>query len=149
MTTRRNTSPKILIVDDQPDVLGMLRAKFQFLGYQVTAHERGLDAVIGILEAYKSGYCFDAMILDCALPHLDGFSIARIVRLVEKTEVTACRAWIAVYTAFPRTVEKSTLVETSGVDAYFVKGSDDELLADQIVGWLKEVDLINERGGPQ
>jgi CheY-like chemotaxis protein len=135
-TTRR----RLLIVDDDPDILRMLVVKFERLGYLVSAFDRGVDASIAALEGFRAGTCFDAYILDCALPHFDGFTIARMIRLAEKTEVTSCRARIVVYTAYARTVENSTLVESSGVDAYFVKGSDDEQMAEQIAQWLEEED---------
>jgi hypothetical protein len=43
----------------------------------------GLDAAVAIFEAYKAEEPFAALILDCALPRLDGFTLAKIVRIAE------------------------------------------------------------------
>lgn len=142
--TQLNILPKILIVDDAPDVLDLLDRTFRRQGYETAPFERGIDATIAVLEAYRTGQCYNVLVLDCALPHFDGFTIAKIVRLAEKTEVTDCRARIIVYTAYPKTVEKSTLIEDSEVDAYFVKSQDEEKMVAQITNWVKEAVSKND-----
>lgn len=139
MTKLDCTARKILVVDDEPDIREALRLRLISEGYDVTACERGIDATILLLEHQRDGQCFDVVILDCSLPYYDGFTIARILRLSEKTGLSNCRAWVGVYTAYARTVEHSTLVETSGVDAYWVKGSDESRMIEQISRWLAEL----------
>lgn len=114
---------QILVLDDEPDVLEMLPA---LLGddFAVTTFDRGLDALIAILERMRAGHSFDLLILDCALPHFDGFTIAKIVRMAEATGIVDCPCKIAAFTAYQDTVDQTTLVERSGIDAYWKKVED-------------------------
>ena len=112
---------RLLILDDDEDILPMLVASLS--DFEVRAFSRGLDAVIAIFDAYKNGTPFDCLLIDCALPHFDGFTITKIVRLAESTQI-APKAKIAVITAYPKTVEQSTLFEDSGADEYLRKPED-------------------------
>jgi len=120
----------------------MLATTLRHKGYEVSAVERGLDAVIQFMESIKEGRCFDVLVLDCALPQMDGFSVAEHIRLTESQGVTDCHPWIAAYTAYSKTVEKTTLIEKAGIDAYFVKGEDEGKLVEQIANWLSEVKTL-------
>src|SRR4051794_38223378 len=97
--------PKILILDDEVETLALLATKLASEPYELEFTDSGCKAVVEIFEAYDLGAPFDALILDCALPRLDGFTIARIVRLAESTGL-APRAKIGFFTAFPETVEQ-------------------------------------------
>ncbi len=126
---------KLLILDDDPDIVALLEKSFSFLPYETRFFTRGVDAVKAIFEAYEQCDPFDALIMDCALPHLDGFTIARIVRLAEQTGVSK-RAKIAYFTAFAKTVEESTLLDAVGASAYWRKPEDTAELPTLIQIWL-------------
>lgn len=128
---------KLLILDDEPDIVAMLAKAFKNLPYQAEFFTRGVDAVKAIFEAYNQCEPFDALIMDCALPHLDGFTIARIVRLAEATGISK-RARIAYFTAFPKTVESSTLLDVVGASAYWRKPEDTGELPKLIQVWLDQ-----------
>lgn len=68
---------KILIIDDNEDVLSTL---YQFLShqqYQVVSATNGLDA-LKLFEAEKEG--FDLIITDLVMPNISGVAIVAIVK---------------------------------------------------------------------
>jgi len=66
---------KILVVEDEPDMLMGLQDNLQFEGYQVltaTDGQTGLDLALTT--------CPDLIVLDLMLPKLDGFEVCKRVR---------------------------------------------------------------------
>jgi len=130
------TRPKILLLDDDELTLDFLKSAFASMPFDATFTATGIDALVKIFEAYRSGEPFTALILDCALPHFDGFTIARIVRIAEKTGISP-RARIGYFTAFAKTVDQSTLLEEVGAEAYWHKPEDSTNLPQLIALWLQ------------
>jgi DNA-binding response OmpR family regulator len=128
--------PKILLLDDDESTAGLLALAFARMPYEARVVTSGLDALIAIFEAYRTGEPFNALVLDCALPHFDGFTIARIVRLAEKTDVSR-RARIAFFTGYDKDVERTTLLEEVGAEAYWQKPNDVANLPELIRLWLE------------
>jgi DNA-binding response OmpR family regulator len=71
---------RILIVDDDDDIRGLLRALLERAGHQVSAAPNGRD---GLRELFASPY--DLVILDVAMPGLDGW--ATLERIREVTDI--------------------------------------------------------------
>jgi CheY-like chemotaxis protein len=69
-------SLKLLIVDDDPDVLKVLKEMLKSLSYEVLGLEDSREAASRI-DRQK----FDAIFLDARMPHLDGFTLARHIRV--------------------------------------------------------------------
>ena len=65
---------RILVVDDEEDIVRMLRDYFQMLGYQVGCAYGGREA----LDKLKSPW--DLVLLDINMPDLDGLTLCRRVR---------------------------------------------------------------------
>jgi two-component system sensor histidine kinase/response regulator len=130
-------TPRVLIVDDEPDTLDLLRAATRHMPYEAVFAASGIDALIQIFEAYRDGRPFSVMVLDCALPLVDGFTIAKAVRLMEKSEITSQHARIGFFTAYPEDVERSTLLQEVGAEAYWRKPEDAAELPKVIASWLK------------
>ncbi len=66
---------KILIVEDEPDMLMGLQDNLQFEGYQVLTATDGEEA----LEVATTA-CPDLIVLDIMLPKLDGFEVCKQLR---------------------------------------------------------------------
>ena len=66
---------KILIVDDEPDILEFLRYNFEKENYDVSTAKNGLKA---IHKAKKNSP--DLIILDVMMPDLDGIEVCRQLR---------------------------------------------------------------------
>lgn len=73
--------PKILIVEDDPDVAEMLNAYFRVQGYDVYTVNWGEDGV-------RAGQTVlpDIVILDIRLPDIDGYEVARRLRADRRTQ---------------------------------------------------------------
>ncbi|OGR76544.1 MAG: hypothetical protein A2X32_12265 [Elusimicrobia bacterium GWC2_64_44] len=62
---------RILIADDDPDLIDLLESFFTGQGYAVTAKVNGKDA----LQAAEEGK-FDLVLLDVMMPYIDGYHVA-------------------------------------------------------------------------
>jgi two-component system KDP operon response regulator KdpE len=65
----------ILVVDDEPPILRLVRAKLKVDGYEVLTASRGEEA-LGILEDEVP----DLVVLDVMMPDMDGFETLRRIR---------------------------------------------------------------------
>ena len=71
----RESNNLIMVVDDDPDILTVLKGNLQLAGFRVTTFTAGLEA----LAAIKSGSP-DLLILDLTLPDIDGIQLCRRLR---------------------------------------------------------------------
>jgi two-component system KDP operon response regulator KdpE len=69
------TSAHLLVVDDEPQLLRVLRPTLTAAGYEVTTAENGEQAL-----STAAGSRFDAILLDLGLPDLDGKEVIQRVR---------------------------------------------------------------------
>jgi two-component system response regulator MprA len=67
--------PRILVVDDDPKVLSLMRRGLRYAGYEPVLAEDGERALAAALEAPP-----DLIVLDLMLPGLDGFEVCRRIR---------------------------------------------------------------------
>jgi len=65
-------STKILVVDDDPDILEAITLILEARGYQVVTARDGIDALNKLKEQKP-----DLMILDLMMPRLDGFGVCK------------------------------------------------------------------------
>src|SRR5258706_4547883 len=66
---------RVLVVDDEPRMIGFIRMNLELEGYQVMEAHNGLEA----LEAVRTQLP-DAILLDVMMPELDGFETLRMLR---------------------------------------------------------------------
>ncbi len=74
-------APRVLLVDDDPSVLDALGTTLESVGYVVERTESGSQA-LAALKAQPT----DLLILDIALPDVDGWEVLRRVRGAEATQ---------------------------------------------------------------
>ena len=65
---------RILIADDEPGIIRLLKDYFEMQDYQVIAAENGLE-VLGQLNKEP-----DLILLDVSMPMLDGFEVCERIR---------------------------------------------------------------------
>ena len=65
---------QILVADDEPDVLSLLRDYFEMNGYEVIAAENGC----AVLEQIRKNP--DIILLDVNMPGMDGISVCKTIR---------------------------------------------------------------------
>jgi CheY-like chemotaxis protein len=68
---------RVLIVDDEPRIRLALRCCLEALGYEVEEASDGREALAAIVH-----FTPDLVLLDLAMPHLDGLSTARLLATV-------------------------------------------------------------------
>jgi len=68
-------TPRILIVDDEPNIVMSLEFLMRKNGYDVSIARNGTEA----LEAVDR-VCFDVILLDVMMPDVDGFQVCRHVK---------------------------------------------------------------------
>jgi two-component system OmpR family response regulator len=108
---------RLLIVEDEPDLLASLARALREEGYAV---DTAADGEEGFFKAENSDY--DAIVLDVMLPKLDGWEILKRVRKIKKTPVL-------MLTARDASRDRVRGLDT-GADDYLVKPFDlPELLA--------------------
>jgi phosphate regulon transcriptional regulator PhoB len=111
---------KILIVDDEPDLVELVSYNLKKEGFKVSTASEGEDA----LEKIRKG-TFDLIILDLMLPGIQGVELCRMLRNNPKTESIP----IIMLTARGEESDKIRGLET-GADDYMTKPfSPKELLA--------------------
>ncbi|MFQ5994557.1 MAG: response regulator transcription factor [Acidiferrobacterales bacterium] len=77
----------VLLVEDDPQILELLKAYFETKGYGVSAVDDGVEA----LEHFRNAEP-DLMLLDIGLPRLDGWSVLEAVRATSKVPVIVLTA---------------------------------------------------------
>lgn len=68
-------SPKVVVIEDDPDVAGLLRYAFEKEGFQYAGTDDGLTAAEFCQREQP-----DAIVLDVMLPGIDGFSVCHRLR---------------------------------------------------------------------
>lgn len=105
------TEYKILVVDDEEDILELLKYNLQKEGYSVKTANNGIKA-IEIVKVYTP----DLVILDIMMPHQDGVETCRQIREIPEMQ----QAFILFLTA--RAEEYSEIAAFDvGADDYIVK----------------------------
>ncbi|HEV7126207.1 MAG TPA: response regulator [Ktedonobacterales bacterium] len=76
MTAPDQTRKKILVIDDSPTILDVIRLTLEQQGtYRVVVAENGVQ---GLEQYYREQP--DCVIVDVMMPHMDGFQFTRVLR---------------------------------------------------------------------
>ena len=78
--TDPKSSPLVLVVEDYQDAREMYAAYLQFSGYRVAEATNGIEAIERATELMP-----DIILMDLALPKMDGWEATRRLKLDEKT----------------------------------------------------------------
>ena len=112
--TGHSATPKILVADDNPQILGMLTARLKKRGYDVITADDGevaLDMVAKELPAL--------VVLDVMMPKKNGWEVARAIRQNPMLADTK----IVILTAIGESINEMTS-PLYGADAYLDKPFD-------------------------
>jgi len=125
---------RVLVIDDEPDTLQLLRLMLAEEGFDVSLAQ---DALAGLRMAYQTHP--DAILLDVMMPNIDGFEVCR--RLREMTD-----AAIIFITAMG-TIEDVVQGFSVGADDYVVKPYNRADLVSRLRACLRRTtDHSNEEG---
>lgn len=116
-----NTTPKILIVDDEPNIVEVIRLYVEHVGFEPVVLYSGKEAV-AVVEREKP----DLVVLDVMLPDTNGFDLCREIRALPEP---LCALPIIMLTAKGESIDKLRGFNL-GADDYIVKPFDpNELVA--------------------
>ncbi|RME56139.1 MAG: response regulator [Caldilineae bacterium] len=121
-------APKVLIVDDEPNIVISLEFLMRQAGYQVEVARNGEEAVERILQDTP-----DVVLLDVMLPGMDGFEVCQWIR--EHPEWNYVK--IIMLTAKGRDVEIAKGFAL-GADAYITKPFSTRHLVQEVQRVLNE-----------
>ena len=113
---------RILLVDDEPDLVQMVSARLKAVGYEISTAYDGQEALERVKESRP-----DLMILDLMLPKLDGYKVCRLLKFDERTRDIP----ILIFTARTQ-VEDVTLATECGADAYLTKPFEAKVLLSKL-----------------
>ena len=116
---RRSRAPRVLVVDDEPQVVWVLRFGLESEGYDVATARNGVEALEQI-----SIHRPELMVLDVMMPKMDGWTVLRELAKLPAAE----RPRVVMVTALA-SVDDKAKATALGADAYVPKPFDvDELL---------------------
>ena len=111
---------RLLVVDDEPNLLRAVAAALRAEGYEVVTARGGREALVRVAESVP-----DLIISDIRMPGMDGYQFAAQLRSSSRTALVP----IVFLTAKDETADRVAGFR-SGVDAYITKPFEpDELLA--------------------
>lgn len=82
------TDPRLLLVDDEPQLVRVLRPSLEVAGYTVDTVTTGEEAVKTVMSAPP----YDVIILDLGLPDIDGKEVIERVRRVANVPIVVLSA---------------------------------------------------------
>jgi DNA-binding NarL/FixJ family response regulator len=113
-------SKRLLVVDDEPNLLVAVAACLRGEGFDVVTARSGAEALVRVAETVP-----DLIVSDIRMPGMDGYQLARQLRSSSRTALTP----VVFLTAKDETADRIEGFRT-GVDAYLTKPFEpDELVA--------------------
>lgn len=111
---------KILLVDDEPELLKAMRIRLAFWGYDVLTAANGKEAIRLVKKDVP-----DAVVLDIMMPEMDGIEALRQIRRFNK------KIPVLMLTAHT-SEEKMQNTESLGISAFIPKGTEFDNASDLI-----------------
>ncbi|RLE04962.1 MAG: DNA-binding response regulator [Bacteroidetes bacterium] len=130
---------KILVVDDDHDIVRLVRSYLEKAGYEILTAYDG-ESALRIIRAEKP----QLLILDLMLPDRDGWDVAKIVRAEEKIAATP----IIMLTARVEDNDKIVGLEI-GADDYITKPFNPREVVARVRALLRRSHLQQETQAPQ
>jgi DNA-binding response OmpR family regulator len=121
---------KILVVDDEVDLVETVRFPLEMEGYHVLVSYNGEDA---LNQARKENP--DLILLDLMLPKLDGYKVCRLLKFDERYKHIP----ILMLTAKTQEKDKVLGLET-GADEYITKPFEMDYLIEKVKAYLSKLE---------
>lgn len=128
-------SKRLLVVDDEPNLLRAVAACLKSEGYEVNTARSGREALLQLAEAVP-----DLLVSDIRMPGMDGYQLARQLRGSPRTALVP----IVFLTAKDETADRIEGFR-AGVDAYLTKPFEPEELIAVVDGILSRVERTHSQ----
>ncbi len=121
-------NPHLLLVDDDPNLVLLVKDYLEFRGYEVTTAENGKEALEVLSKQIP-----DMIICDVMMPEMDGYA------LIERVRQDARISWVPVMflSAKGQSQDRVKGLDT-GADVYMVKPFEPEELVAQVKSSLEQ-----------
>lgn len=119
---------KILLVDDEPELVKMIKRRLEVNNYEVITAYDGQE---GLEKAKKETP--DLIILDLMLPKMDGYKVCGLL----KKDARFAKIPIIIFTARVQQAD-AKLGEEMGANVYLTKPFESEVLLSKIAELLRE-----------
>jgi DNA-binding NarL/FixJ family response regulator len=130
--TNTGTQKKLLLIDDDPNLILLVKDYLEFRGYEVVTAENGREA-LGVLDQQT----LDMIICDVMMPEMDGYSLVSAIRSDPKT------SWIPVLFLSAKGQSQDRVKGLNiGADVYMVKPFEPEELVAQVESSLKQASRL-------
>jgi DNA-binding NarL/FixJ family response regulator len=130
-------SKRLLLIDDDPNLILLVKDYLEFRGYEVITAENGEEA-LEVLEQQIP----DMIICDVMMPTMDGYTFVQYVR--ENKQIN----WIPVMFLSAKGQSQDRVKGLlTGADVYMVKPFEPEELVAQVEASLKQAERLGEIGG--
>jgi DNA-binding NarL/FixJ family response regulator len=128
-------SKRLLVVDDEPNLLRAVAACLKTAGYEVSTARSAREALVQMAEAIP-----DLLVSDIRMPGMDGYQLARQLRGSPRTALVP----IVFLTAKDETAHRIEGFR-AGVDAYLTKPFEPEELIAVVNGILNRVERTHSQ----
>lgn len=130
-----STQAKILIVDDEPLNVDILEQELEDLGYQTVSAANGQEALTKVAAETP-----DLILLDVMMPGMDGFTICRLLKEKEATQLIP----VIFMTALGEKEHRISGIKAGGYD-FFTKPPDRQILLAQIQNAIKMKQAVDRK----
>lgn len=128
---------RLLLIDDDPNLILLVKDYLEFRGYEVITAENGREA-IEVLEQEIP----DMIICDVMMPEMDGYAFVNQVRQDERT------SWIPILFLSAKGQSQDKIKGLNiGADVYMVKPFEPEELVAQVEASLKQAFRQRQQAG--
>jgi DNA-binding NarL/FixJ family response regulator len=127
-----NETTKLLLIDDDPNLILLVKDYLEFQGYEVMVAENGREALEILAQTIP-----DMIICDVMMPEMDGYTFVEYVRQDPRTD------WIPVLFLSAKGQSQDRVKGLSkGADVYMIKPFEPEELVAQVESSLKQTNRL-------
>ena len=132
MKDSNKDNKKLLLIDDDPNLILLVKDYLEFRGYEVMAAGNGREA-LEILNLHLP----DMIICDVMMPEMDGYAFVDKIRQDSRT------SWIPIMFLSAKGQSQDKIKGlTTGVDIYMIKPFEPEELVAQVESSLKQANRL-------
>ncbi len=124
----KKAASRILVVEDDWDILEVLKLMLEYEGHQVVTAKHGRAALAAAASASKP---FDLVVLDISMPEMSGIEVARALRSAPKT----ADVYLVVHTGLDEHWVRERFAD---YDVFLTKAADADVLVEQIARLLAQ-----------